>query len=71
MHLNIPTLHERILTMTDEELERLARSEALAMSDSSRLEGLTLDQEQIRNALLAGYKAIRAGTYSPSDTNDQ
>jgi hypothetical protein len=57
--INIPTLLERIIGMTDLELENLATGEALAMADSSRLEGLVLDQERIRTGLLAGYFAIR------------
>jgi hypothetical protein len=60
MHLNIPTLQERILTMTEAELEELAAGEALAMADSSRLEGLILDQELIRIELLAGYHLIQS-----------
>lgn len=59
MFLDVPTLHERIQKMTDLELEELAESEALAMADSSRLEGLTLDQDKIRKELRAGYRAIR------------
>ncbi len=59
MIINIPTLLERIIGMTDLELEDLATGEALAMADSSRLEGLVLDQERIRSGLLAGYFAIR------------
>jgi hypothetical protein len=60
MRLNIPTLLERILTMTGAELEELAAGEALAMADSSRLEGLILDQERIRIELLAGYHLIQS-----------
>jgi hypothetical protein len=71
MHLNIPTLHERILSMTNEELEQLAQSEAFAMADSSRLEGLTLDHERIRTALLNGYKKILATTHFQPDADDQ
>jgi hypothetical protein len=59
--INIPTLAERIIGMTDLELENLATGEALAMADSSRLEGLVLDQEKIRSGLLAGYFSIREG----------
>lgn len=60
MHLNIPTLQERILSMTNEELEQLAHSEALCFADSSRLEGLILDQDRIRIELLAGYHIIQS-----------
>jgi hypothetical protein len=59
MNINMPTLYERIIGMNDLELEDLATGEALAMADSSRLEGLVLDQERIRAELLAGYFAIR------------
>jgi hypothetical protein len=59
MHLQIPTLHERILTMTDEELEELATGEALAIAESSKLEGLLLDQDRIRAELLTGYRIIQ------------
>lgn len=55
-----PTVLERIPTMTTQELEDLAASEALAMADSSRLEGLLLDQERIRTELLAGYIRIQS-----------
>ena len=50
-----PTLPERILKMTPHELEELASGEALAIADSSRLEGLVLDQTRIRDELLNGY----------------
>lgn len=60
MNLNVPTVHERILTMTFQELEQLAESEALVIADSSRLEGLTLDQEHIRAELLVGYLLIQS-----------
>lgn len=57
--LNIPTLAERIPKMNDAELEELAAGEALAISDSCKLEGLTLDRDRIRKELIAGYRAIR------------
>lgn len=60
MHLNIPTLQERILAMSEDELEQLAEGEALAIAESSRLEGLILDQERIRIELIAGYRLIRS-----------
>jgi hypothetical protein len=59
MDLQIPTLHERILTMTDEELEDLATGESLAIAESSKLEGLVLDQDRIRAELLTGFRVIR------------
>lgn len=46
--------------MSSEELEQLATSEALAMADSSQLEGLTLDKDRIRDELLAGYQLIQS-----------
>lgn len=46
--------------MTQQELEELATGEALSIADSSRLEGLVLDQERIRAKLLAGYRTIQA-----------
>lgn len=54
------SLHERIQQMSQMELEALATSEALSMSDSSRIEGLVLDEERIRSELLAGYLRIRS-----------
>ena len=51
------------------ELEELANSEALSMADSSRVEGLTLDQEKIRDRLLAGYRAIRAANDHLPESN--
>ena len=71
MHLHAPTLLERIHTMTRGELEQLAESEALAMADSSRLEGLALDQDRIRIALLKGYREIIASKHIQSGTDDQ
>ena len=59
MEINIPTLLERIPKMTDQELWELASGEALAIADSSKLEGLVLDQDKIRNELFAGYRVIR------------
>jgi len=58
MTINFPTLLERISGMSPLDLADLAKSEALAMADSSRIEGLMLDEERIRNELLAGYLAI-------------
>jgi hypothetical protein len=71
MRLHARTLLERILTMTTDELEQFAESEALAMADSSKLEGLVLDQEHIRMALLDGYRDIRTATHLQSNTHDQ
>lgn len=61
-----PSLHERIREMSQIELEALAACEALAMADSSKLEGLVLDQERIRIELLSGYQLIQA---TKSQTN--
>jgi len=58
MIINFPTLMERISGMSPLDLADLAKSEALAMADSSRLEGLMLDEERIRTELIAGYIAI-------------
>ena len=66
MNLNFPTVHERILTMTFLELEQLAESESLGIADSSRLEGLVLDQEQIRNELSIGYQLIQSKSKMPT-----
>jgi hypothetical protein len=66
MQLNIPTLQERILHMTPMELEELARGETLAMADSSRLEGLVLDQERIHTELLAGYQLLQTKANHPT-----
>lgn len=52
--------------MSQIELEALAACEALAMADSSKLEGLVLDQERIRIELLSGYQLIQA---TKSQTN--
>ena len=59
MNLLIPTLHERIVRMNDVELAELADSESLAIASSSKFEGLLLDQDKIRDELLAGYRVIR------------
>ena len=66
MTINSPTLTERIICMTDPELENIAMGEALAIADSSRLEGLVLDHEKIQTKLLAGYLAIREGYKPPN-----
>jgi len=60
MKLNNLTLRARIKTMSDSELRQLAAGEALAMADSSRMEGLVLDEHRIKEELLAGYLEIRA-----------
>lgn len=57
--------------MSDHELGELAAGEALAMADSSKLEGLILDQERIRAELLTGYKRIRNTPHLESNTDDQ
>jgi hypothetical protein len=59
MNLKIPTLHERIVRMSDSELAELADGESLAIANSSKLEGLVLDQDKIRADLLDGYRVIR------------
>jgi hypothetical protein len=46
--------------MTTQELEQLAHSEALCIADSSRLEGLILDQDRIRIELFTGYHIIQS-----------
>lgn len=60
MKTNETALREKIQTMPEQELVQLAESEALAIADSSRLEGLTLDQERISRELLAGYQHIQS-----------
>lgn len=52
--------------MTFLELEQLAESESLGIADSSRLEGLVLDQEQIRNELSIGYQLIQSKSKMPT-----
>ena len=56
--------------MSDQQLEELAAGKALAIADSSRLEGLVLDQQRICSELLVGYKAIRDNSHFQSDTDD-
>lgn len=56
------TIHERICRMTMQEMEELATGEALSIADSSRLEGLVLDQERIRTEILNGYLLIHSQT---------
>jgi hypothetical protein len=45
--------------MSDSELAELADGESLAIANSSKLEGLVLDQDKIRADLLDGYRVIR------------
>jgi hypothetical protein len=52
--------------MSDLELAELADGESLAISNSSKFEGLVLDQDKIRDELLAGYRVIR----NPRDGKD-
>lgn len=59
MEINHPTLLERVVNMTDQELHELAEGESLAIANSSKLEGLVLDQDKIRDELLAGFHVIR------------
>jgi hypothetical protein len=71
INLQALTLQDRIKQMNDLELWELATSEALAMADSSLLEGLALDEERIREELLAGYRAIKAQGITRNNTDDR
>lgn len=59
MELNHPTLLDRVINMTDQELRELANAESLSIANSSKLEGLELDQIRIHDQLLEGYRAIQ------------
>lgn len=59
MEINNPTLLDRVVNMTDQQLHELAEGESLAIASSSKLEGLVLDQVKIRDELLAGFRVIR------------
>ena len=54
------TLEEKILSIPEEELAAMAKGRALAYADSSRLEGLILDQDHLEAELLKGYRELRA-----------
>lgn len=59
MEINNPTLLERVIKLTELELQELADGEAVAIAVSSAFEGLVLDQGKIRADLLDGYRFIR------------
>ena len=53
-------LAERLLLLTDEELNRLADQEAAAEVASSAYEGIPLDQAALRTGLLETYRLLIA-----------
>lgn len=55
----LPTLQEQILSMSESELEAFAKSAAFADADSSRLEGLVLDHDNLAKRYLETYRQIR------------
>ena len=55
----LPTMHEQILAMTEDELEKFAEGRALAWADSSRMEGLVIDRDLLETQLLADYRRLR------------
>ena len=59
MEINNPTLHERLIKLTELELLELADGEAVAIAVSCAFEGLVLDQDRIRADLLEGFRVIR------------
>ncbi len=59
MEINNPTLIERAIKLSDQELQELVEGEAVAITISSKFEGLILDQERIRADLLEGFRIIR------------
>lgn len=59
MEINNPTLLERVIKLTEQELLELAEGEATAIAVSSKFEGLTIDYEKIRADLLEGFRIIR------------
>ena len=55
-----PTIIEQILTMSEDDLEKCALGCPLTVPDSSRLEGLVVDQDLLKDRLLADYRLLRA-----------
>jgi hypothetical protein len=58
--INCPTLRERVLAFSEEELLRFARQEASASAASSLMEGVPLDAEELFSRLVQRYRAWRA-----------
>jgi hypothetical protein len=54
-------LKESILSMSDEEVKKFARDQAVFLSQSAQWEGIPSDPDRIEKGLLETYKAIRAG----------
>ena len=55
----LPSLNEQILAMREDELVQFAKSRALSWADSSRMEGLVIDQDLLETQILADYRRLR------------
>jgi hypothetical protein len=53
------SVEERVMKMNDQEIRALAKGEALAAADSSRIEGLILDQEELEEKFYKIYKELQ------------
>jgi hypothetical protein len=60
MAIKLKTIREIIAPMSDEELRKFAAGEALAAADSSRIEGLVLDQTALAENFFQVYKKVLA-----------
>lgn len=56
---DLPTIAEMVRKMTEEEVRAFVKGEALSIADSSRIEGLLLDQDKLERDLLPQYLAMR------------
>jgi hypothetical protein len=56
---NLPTLWERVVALSEEELVEFARARAIQEADSSAFEGIPLDVESLNQRFLALYRRWR------------
>ena len=58
----LPTMSEQILVMREDDLAAFAKGRALSWADSSRMEGLVIDQDLLETQILADYRKLREET---------
>jgi hypothetical protein len=57
--LNLPSLRERVLALTEDQLVEFARARAMREADSSAFAGIPLDEESFYESFLALYRTWR------------
>ena len=60
--LKLPSLRERVLGLSEDELLEYARARAARTALSSAFEGIPLDEEALYEGYLALYRSWREGT---------